>query len=124
MPFALPWVAWAYWVLFSAPPRNPFFSRWSASVSPGHPSFRSPYAILAGAIPATRMGLYMGVFNIFIVIPQVAMSLIIPHIYNTILGGDPRHVDMLGGAMLLVAAASVCIICDPGASVRISGSGH
>ena len=71
-----------------------------------------PYAMLAGAIPGNRMGVYMGVFNLFIVIPQIAMSFIIPRIYKTTLGDDPRNVVMLGGAMLLVAAASVFIVED------------
>jgi maltose/moltooligosaccharide transporter len=82
-----------------------------------------PYAMLAGAIPGNRMGVYMGVFNLFIVIPQVAMSFIIPRIYKTALGDDPRNVVMLGGAMLLVAAASVFIVEDKGGEAAISGGG-
>ena len=71
-----------------------------------------PYAMLAGAIPERRMGVYMGVFNLFIVIPQVVMSFIIPSIYKGPLGNDPRNVVMLGGAMLLVAAACVFLVED------------
>ena len=63
-----------------------------------------PYAMLAGSIPAQRMGVYMGVFNLFIVIPQIVMSFVVSRIYKTWLGADPLHVVMLGGAMLIVAA--------------------
>ncbi len=74
-----------------------------------------PYVILAGAIKPSRMGVYMGVFNLFIVIPQIVMSLIIPQIYNNILGKDPLYVVMLGGFVMLIAAVSVLIVKDVGA---------
>ena len=85
-----------------------------------------PYVILAGAIKPERMGVYMGVFNLFIVIPQVAMSFVVPQIYNNVLGKDPLKVVMLGGAMMLVAALSVFIVKDVGAAkieTTVSG-GH
>ncbi|CAN5517525.1 MFS transporter [soil metagenome] len=74
-----------------------------------------PYVILAGAIKPSRMGVYMGVFNLFIVLPQIAMSLIIPQIYDNILGKDPLYVVMLGGIVMLIAAVSVLIVKDVGA---------
>ncbi len=74
-----------------------------------------PYVILAGAIKPSRMGVYMGVFNLFIVLPQIVMSLLIPQIYNNLLGKDPLHVVMLGGAVMLLAAVSVLIVKDVGA---------
>ncbi len=66
-----------------------------------------PYAMLAGCVPPARMGVYMGVFNLFIVIPQVVMSFVMPQIYDSLLGHDPLHAVMLGGASLLVAALTV-----------------
>ncbi len=71
-----------------------------------------PYVILSTAVPPARMGVYMGVFNLFIVIPQIVMSLIVPNIFNNVLGGDPRNAVVLGGLSLLVAAASVLIVRD------------
>ena len=56
-----------------------------------------PYVILAGAIKAERMGVYMGVFNLFIVIPQIVMSFLVPQIYDGLLGGKPLNVVILGG---------------------------
>ncbi|HEX5604005.1 MAG TPA: MFS transporter [Pyrinomonadaceae bacterium] len=71
-----------------------------------------PYVMLSTAVPPARMGVYMGVFNLFIVIPQIVMSLIVPRIYNNVLGGDPRNAVVLGGISLLIAAATVWGVRD------------
>jgi maltose/moltooligosaccharide transporter len=71
-----------------------------------------PYVILSTAIPARRMGVYMGVFNLFIVIPQVVMSFLVPVIYNNLLGREPLNAVVLGGLSMLVAAATVVIVKD------------
>jgi maltose/moltooligosaccharide transporter len=71
-----------------------------------------PYVMLSTAVPPSRMGVYMGVFNLFIVIPQIVMSLIVPKIYNSVLGGDPRNAVVLGGVSLLIAAATVVGVRD------------
>lgn len=73
-----------------------------------------PYVILAGAVKPERMGVYMGVFNLFIVLPQIVQGLVAPQIYNTVLGGNPLYAVMLGGASLIVAAASVLLVRDVG----------
>jgi maltose/moltooligosaccharide transporter len=80
-----------------------------------------PYVMLSTAVPPARMGVYMGVFNLFIVIPQIVMSLIVPNIFNNLLGGDARNAVVFGGISLLVAAASVLIVNDvhePGRRIR------
>ena len=71
-----------------------------------------PYAILSTALPPARMGVYMGVFNLFIVIPQVVMSFVVPPIFDGVLGGDPVNVVALGGVSMLIAAATVLIVQD------------
>jgi len=71
-----------------------------------------PYVILSTAVPPARMGVYMGVFNLFIVIPQIVMSLIVPNIFNNVLGGDPRNAVVLGGISLLIAAGTVPLVRD------------
>ena len=71
-----------------------------------------PYVMLSTAVPPARMGVYMGVFNLFIVIPQIVMSLIVPSIFNNLLGGDPRNAVVLGGISLLVAAVTVLGVRD------------
>ncbi|HEY8411831.1 MAG TPA: MFS transporter [Pyrinomonadaceae bacterium] len=80
-----------------------------------------PYVMLSTAVPPARMGVYMGVFNLFIVIPQIAMSLIVPNIFKNLLGGDARNAVVLGGVSLLIAAATVFIVNDvhePGRQIR------
>jgi len=71
-----------------------------------------PYVMLSTAVPPARMGVYMGVFNLFIVIPQIVQSLIMPNIFNNVLRGDPRNAVVLGGFSLLIAAATVVIVRD------------
>ena len=81
-----------------------------------------PYVMLSTAVPPARMGVYMGVFNLFIVIPQIVMSLIVPKIFNNLLGGDPRNAVVLGGISLLIASASVLIVREvhePGREIRV-----
>lgn len=80
-----------------------------------------PYVMLSTAVPPARMGVYMGVFNLFIVIPQIVESLVIPNIFNRVLGGDARNVVVLGGISLLISAVSVLIVNDvhePGRRIR------
>ncbi|MDI1296465.1 MAG: MFS transporter, partial [bacterium] len=64
------------------------------------------------SIPPARTGIYMGIFNMFIVIPMMIESLTMPLIYRPLLGGDPRHVLMLGGVMMLAAAIATLAIRD------------
>ena len=71
-----------------------------------------PYVILSGSVPPHRMGVYMGVFNLFIVIPQVVMSFLTPYLIRHVLGTDPVYVVMLGGLSMLVAAVSVLVVRD------------
>jgi maltose/moltooligosaccharide transporter len=71
-----------------------------------------PYAILSGALPAARMGVYMGVFNFFIVIPEIIASLTFQPLVKHVFGNNPLYVVMLGGASLLVAAALVVRVQD------------
>jgi maltose/moltooligosaccharide transporter len=78
-----------------------------------------PYVMLSTAVPPSRMGVYMGVFNLFIVIPQIAMSLIVPNIFNNLLAGDPRNAVVLGGISLLIAAATVWGVRDVGETLQV-----
>jgi maltose/moltooligosaccharide transporter len=71
-----------------------------------------PYAILAGALPPARMGVYMGVFNFFIVIPEIVAALTFQPLVKHVFNNNPLYVVMLGGVCLLVAAALVSIVRD------------
>ena len=65
-----------------------------------------PYAILSSSLPAGRFGVYMGIFNFFIVIPEILASLALQPIVKQLFSNDPVKVVMLGGASLLVAAVA------------------
>jgi len=80
-----------------------------------------PYAILSTALPPQRMGVYMGVFNFFIVIPEIVASLGFGPMTRALFGeGNPNaplYVVMLGGLCLLAAAACVTFVRDVGGDV-------
>ena len=71
-----------------------------------------PYAMLANALPSARMGVYMGVFNFFIVIPEITASLTFQPLVKHVFHNNPLSVVMLGGASLLVASLLVGIVQD------------
>lgn len=71
-----------------------------------------PYAMLSSAIPAAKMGFYMGVFNFFIVLPQILASAGLGLLMKTFLGNNPMNAIVLGGASLLVAAAAVSLVTE------------
>ena len=75
-----------------------------------------PYAILAGALPPARMGVYMGIFNFFIVIPEIVASFTFGPAIRALFGQDnpnaPLYVVMAGGAFMLIAAALVVRVRD------------
>ena len=73
----------------------------------------NPYVMLARSIPPERTGVYMGIFNMFIVIPMLIQGFTLPLYYHGLLGGDPRHVVMLGGALLVCAAVAALFVKVP-----------
>lgn len=72
-----------------------------------------PYVMLAGSIPPERTGVYMGIFNMFIVVPMLIQSLTMPLIFGPLLGGDARSVLMLAGGMMLAAAVATMLVRAP-----------
>jgi maltose/moltooligosaccharide transporter len=71
-----------------------------------------PYAILTGSLPAQKMGTYMGIFNFFIVIPQILAASILGFFTKVLFHGHAIYALILGGASLLIAAASVMFVDD------------
>ena len=71
-----------------------------------------PYAILAGSIPPRKMGVYMGIFNFFIVIPQIINALIGGPIVKYVYGGNPIYALVISGVSFLIAAALVSKVDD------------
>ncbi len=78
-----------------------------------------PYAMLAGALPTEKMGVYMGIFNMFIVLPQILAAIGgINWAYKSLLGGDVIMTMILAGICLVLAALSNLSIRDP----KVTGS--
>ncbi|UPL49066.1 MFS transporter [Hymenobacter sublimis] len=71
-----------------------------------------PYAMLAGALPANKMGYYMGVFNFFIVIPQVVAGLILGFFTKNIFGGESVYTLIVGGVSMIIAGVLTLIVHD------------
>jgi maltose/moltooligosaccharide transporter len=71
-----------------------------------------PYAILAGALPAKRMGYYMGVFNFFIVIPQIVSGLLLGFVTKHWFEGHAVKTLMLGGVCMVVAGVLTLAVRD------------
>lgn len=65
-----------------------------------------PYLMLANAVSPSRMGVYMGIFNGFICVPQFIGMLTVPLFYKSLLGDDPRNALVLAGVLMLLAAVS------------------
>ena len=63
-----------------------------------------PYAILAGALPPQRIGVYMGIFNFFIVLPEILAALTFGPLVKNLLGGNLVAAVMVGGGFMLLAA--------------------
>jgi maltose/moltooligosaccharide transporter len=62
-----------------------------------------PYAMLSDSVPAQKMGLYMGLFNLFIVIPQVVAAGVLGSVLRIFFGGQPIYALALGGGCFIVA---------------------
>ncbi len=71
-----------------------------------------PYAILAGAIPPKKMGIYMGVFNFFITLPQIVNGLVGGPIVKHVYGSNAIFAIVMAGVFLLLAAFSVRFVED------------
>ena len=76
----------------------------------------NPYAILANSIPPARTGVYMGIFNMMIVIPMLVFAAIVPGIYGSLLHGDPRNVLTFCGICMILASVSVMWVREGRAS--------
>jgi maltose/moltooligosaccharide transporter len=78
---------------------------WASTIS-------MPYAILAGSLPAERTGVYMGIFNFFIVIPEILASLFFGWIMLHLLHNNRLAAVIAGGAFMLLAAVLVQRVQD------------
>lgn len=77
-----------------------------------------PYALLSDSLPATKMGVYMGIFNFFIVIPQLVAASLLGFLLKTFFHGEPVWALVIGGASLFVSGLCVLWVREPGAPAR------
>ncbi|MBS0255106.1 MAG: MFS transporter [Proteobacteria bacterium] len=73
----------------------------------------NPYVILAGSIPQERTGVYMGIFNMMIVVPMLIAGFTFGWLYDHLLGSDPRNAIALAGALLMAAAVTMIWVSNP-----------
>lgn len=71
-----------------------------------------PYAMLAGALPADKMGYYMGVFNFFIVLPQIVAAGILGFMLKSFFGNESIYALIIGGVSLFVAGLITLLVKD------------
>ncbi len=78
-----------------------------------------PYAILAGAIPPAKTGVYMGIFNMFIVLPEICSALFFGWVMSHLLGNNRVVAVFAGGCFLALAAALMLFVREsPGIESR------
>ncbi|MGH6609891.1 MAG: MFS transporter [Burkholderiaceae bacterium] len=72
-----------------------------------------PYALLSDNLPAEKMGIYMGIFNFFIVIPQLLAASVLGFLLKTFMGGAPVYALVIGGVSLFAAGLTVLRVREP-----------
>ncbi len=73
-----------------------------------------PYVILSGSIPPGKLGIYMGIFNFFITLPQIVNGLVNGWIVKNIYDGQPIYAIVLAGFFMICAGISVLFVYDEG----------
>jgi maltose/moltooligosaccharide transporter len=88
-----------------------------------------PYAMVSTALPKENMGAYMGIFNLFIVIPQVVATLALGPVMQFFLGDDPVKAVAAGGVSFGIAAILTLLVVSyqapkDGLGTVSGGAGH
>jgi maltose/moltooligosaccharide transporter len=73
-----------------------------------------PYSVLAGSLPKEKTGVYMGIFNFFIVTPEIIASLVFGWVMSHLLGNNRLTAVVAGGCFMLMAAVLMQRVFDPG----------
>ena len=71
-----------------------------------------PYAMLTGCLPPNKIGIYMGIFNFFIVLPEIIASLFFGYVMTNLLDGSRMAAVTVGGVLLIVAALLTLLITE------------
>jgi maltose/moltooligosaccharide transporter len=93
--------------------RNPLILQWVcfSGIGIAWASILSmPYAMLSAALPANRMGVYMGIFNFFIVIPQILVAIVLSRVMEQFEGVNRLTAVVIGGVCMLIAAGFTLLV--------------
>ena len=71
-----------------------------------------PYAILAGSVPAKKMGIYMGIFNVFIVVPQLIAATLLGFLITVLFEGQPIYAMAIGAVSFALASLATFFVTD------------
>ncbi|HEY8939850.1 MAG TPA: MFS transporter, partial [Cellvibrio sp.] len=71
-----------------------------------------PLAMLTSALPPAKMGVYAGIYNFFIVIPQILASSILALVVSHLFGGEPVYALVCAGVFLILAAIATAFVDD------------
>ena len=71
-----------------------------------------PYAMLSSTLDPNKMGVYMGIFNMFIVIPQIVAATSLTVIYKSLFGAEPINAMLLAGSSLVIAGLANLLITN------------
>ena len=71
-----------------------------------------PYAMLSSTLDPNKMGVYMGIFNMFIVIPQIVAATSLTVIYKNLFGAEPINAMLLAGTSLVIAGLANLLITN------------
>ncbi|MCY7312285.1 MAG: MFS transporter [Pseudoxanthomonas sp.] len=71
-----------------------------------------PYSLLSGTLPARKMGVYMGIFNFFIVIPQLVAATLLGFLLKTFFGNQPIYALIIGGVSLIIGGLCVLRVSE------------
>jgi maltose/moltooligosaccharide transporter len=83
-----------------------------------------PYALLSDSVPAEKMGVFMGIFNFFIVIPQLVAASLLGFLLKAFLGGEPIQALVIGGISLIVAGLCVLRVEEPVVAATAASAAH
>jgi maltose/moltooligosaccharide transporter len=81
-----------------------------------------PYSVLAGSLPSEHTGVYIGIFNFFIVLPEIIASLGFGWVMNHLLGNNRLAAVIAGGVFMALAAVLMQRVVDPGAEVIVEAA--
>ena len=71
-----------------------------------------PYSLLSSSLPSKKMGVYMGIFNFFIVIPQLLAASALGLLVRELFAGQSLYALVLGGVLMFIAGLTVLRVKD------------